>query len=218
VLTTNRDMPPAGSWARYSVTVYHEGGRHVLRIYGYAATEQTGSMQIDNVELVGAETCPVDYPEDEGICLEDPIGLSGQGGAFTIDFDLPPTTQAGVLAVLSQRAACISNEGSGANGWWSVRVSNGRLQFESWTTDAGYRLTSGVTPVNDGAWHRVRIVRDAAGQLSLFLDERCAADVTASHPGTFGTMAQPIGLDGCIGEDGTVALSSPVSWYCVSAP
>jgi len=210
-------MPAGGTWARFSVPVYHEGGRHVIRIYGYAASLAAGTMEVDNVELVAAPLCPVAYP-DAATCETNAVGLSSAAGAFAIDLDLPATTQGGVVAVLAQRAACISNEGSGANGWWSVRISGGRIQFESWTPDAGYRITAGLTPVNDGAPHRVRIVRDAAGQLSMFLDDRCGADVTAAHPGTFGVMAQPIGPDSCIGQDATVALTTPLSWYCVSAP
>lgn len=215
LLATNRDMAAGGSWARFSFPIYHDGGTLTLRIHGYAATANDGTMQVDNVELVGTSLCYVEYAEE---CIDGDIGLSDTAGAFTVDIDLAPTTQAGSVAVLSQRAACIANEAGGANGWWSVRMNNGKISFESWTPDAGYQATTGVTPVNDGVWHRLRMVRDAAGMLSIFVDDSCTPDVTESHPGTFGSMDQPIGLEPCIGVDGTVANTSQFTWSCVTAP
>jgi len=146
--------------------------------------------------------------------------LSNVGtGDFEIDF-LLTTTQSEQASVLDQRPGC----GAGAS-MWSVRMSDGKLYFESDDDDAAedhYAICWSETAVNDGSSHWISY-RRVGQELRMYID--CQLETTCPTPASLGGSLPTVNVGHGVcdlpvesGGDGTHQLVGTVENECVGKP
>ena len=112
------------------------------------------------------------------------------GQSFTVQIVMRTTDTSGVIIG--------TNAGEGG---WNLLLENGHLVFflNDWTNTSEIVSSS---PVNDGAWHRLVVIRDALShRLSMYVDGVAAAaptvdttlDLTGASPFTLGAYADGSG-------------------------
>lgn len=150
----------------------------------------------------------------EMVCQTNPDLSNIGAGDFSIRFAIN-TAQTGLVAVLAQRATCFGTDG-GPGGWWSLRLVDGRISIETaGPYGAGYTYTQSSGTVTDGQTHEVLVER-RSGTLTITVD--CVLAGTGTHTAAFGTLSDFGNPDGCLGADGTVALSGALSDVCIATP
>jgi hypothetical protein len=125
---------------------------------------------------------------------------AGNVGAadFVLSFAIL-TTQQGISDVLSKRVIC--NRGS----HWDVRLYDGKFVVTLDEGSANYTWWVSSTPVNDGSWHVVMLVRSGATN-RLFVDGVLDSTVISpvGAPGNIANGAHLFaGTGPCVYADGT---------------
>jgi hypothetical protein len=136
------------------------------------------------------------------------VRFNDQGGnfgrnAFTVSFFIK-TSSAAHQAVLEKRRVC------DANSFWGIRMTDGLIQPELMSDDLANDYTPGfqaATPIDDGAWHQVALVRSGVTVL-LYIDGNVDATATTAQPSNVRNN-EPLraGMSVCVGVDGTQAFA-----------
>lgn len=131
---------------------------------------------------------------------------------FTLDFWMKPTATGVMRAVLNKRDGCRDSD------FWDIRLlPEGLLQVELAGAPGkdDYGIIS-ATPVNDGSWHHVALVRQGA-QATLYIDGQVRGSVNTKNAITIGNTAPlRFGSDPCIGSNttrGYQGLLDEVDWF-----
>jgi len=103
---------------------------------------------------------------DDVIEVNDTLGNFGSSD-FTISCWIKTTSQSGSARFISKRVTCITG-----GSWFNLALQDSIIVFE--TAESGdWNIIYGTTPVNDGNWHHVAVVR--SGTLyTLYVD--CITD------------------------------------------
>lgn len=95
------------------------------------------------------------YP-DTFLIVPHRANLTPRTSDFTIAFWIKTTSADFNRALLNKRESC------GTNGFWSIRLSaNGNIEADVGRPGETYGMI-GATPVNDGNWHHVALLRQGA--------------------------------------------------------
>ena len=157
----------------------------------------------------GVETsASLDAGEADVVCTGD---LSNIG---TADFHVSltvTTTQAGLVALVNQRATCAPSV------FWDIRMQDGLLFVEVDDVTHYTALSDAGASVNDGRSHAVRIER-AAGVVTAYVDGvETSASPSLESLGTLPALAS--GTDVCVtSSDGTAAFVGKITNVCVGSP
>jgi hypothetical protein len=140
-------------------------------------------------------------------CVGDLSGVST--GAFRISFTVE-TTQAGLVALLNQRATCTLG-----SSFWDIRLSNGALLVETDDPQAYTSVTALGPAINDGLPHDV-VVERLAGNLVVLVDSvQVGSKASAANFG--GLPPLVVGADACDADGSTIALVGSLTNLCVAA-
>ena len=140
-------------------------------------------------------------------CVGDLSGVST--GSFRISFTLK-TTQAGLVALLNQRAACTLAS------FWDIRLFKGGLFVETDDSQAYTTITASNLGINDGLPHEVVVERLAGNLLVLVDDVQVGSNASAAN--FAGLPPLVVGTDACDSTDGTIPLVGSLTNLCVAAP
>jgi len=140
-------------------------------------------------------------------CVGDLSGIST--GSFRISFTVE-TTQAGLVALLNQRATCILG-----SSFWDIRLSSGVLLVETDDSQAYTSVTASGPAINDGLPHNVVIER-LAGNLVVLVDSvQVGSETSAANFGRLPPLV--LGSDACDTDGSTIALVGSLTNLCVEA-
>jgi hypothetical protein len=121
------------------------------------------------------------------------------------------TTQAGLVALVNQRATCAPSV------FWDIRMQDGLLFVEVDDVTHYTALSEAGTSINDGVSHAVRVER-AASVVTAYVD---GVEMSASPaPEALGALP-PLasGTDVCVtSSDGTAAFIGTITNVCVGSP
>ncbi len=148
---------------------------------------------------------------DGVVSVVDRPALNPGAANFTVDFWMKPTPPNRWRALLNKRAGC------GGVSYWAIRLlPEGLLSAELAAAGAdSYEIIS-TTPVNDGNWHHVALVRQGA-TATLYIDGQARGSVNTKSVLDI-TNAAPlrIGNDPCVGIKETQVyqgLIDEVDWF-----
>jgi hypothetical protein len=139
-------------------------------------------------------------------CIGDLSGVST--GSFLISFTFQ-TTQAGLVALLDQRATC-----SLGSSFWDIRLSSGALIVETDDSRAYTSFTASGPATNDGLPHDV-VVERLAGNLVVVVDGvQVGSKAAAANFGRLPPLV--VGADACDADGSTIALVGSLTNLCVA--
>src|SRR5580658_1330367 len=139
-------------------------------------------------------------------CVGDLSGVST--GSFHISFTVK-STQAGLVALLSQREACTLG-----SSFWDIRLSSGALMVETNDSQAYTSVTASGPAINDGLPHDV-VVERLAGNLVVLVDGlQVGSKASAANFGHLPPLV--VGADACDANGSTTALVGSLTNLCVA--
>jgi sialidase-1 len=144
-----------------------------------------------------------------GVQLSDAASFNHFDFAATSSFTLEAVFR--IPAGSTQTGALVAKDLGGRLPSWWLRVNNGKLQFL--VSDYGRQsILNPANLVNDGQWHHVAAIRDAANPASkvlrLYLDGLLIGSMADSSTGTLAN-SESINI-GCFGRDATRNLSGDI--------
>lgn len=178
-------------------------------LYTANGTTQDAAGGQDGTLLAGASYGPGSTPGTQAFLLnggQSAVDLGpavGQLGTsdFCVSMDVK-TTQQGPAALIGNR----NTAGDGT--WWTVRLSGTgqpylELDNNGMTTSGPYRRVDAVTPINDGQWHNLTVLR-LGTLLDLYVDRELVGSETSEVIDVSNGARTEAGWDGFLGFTGSI--------------